>query len=99
MLEKLEPLGKAPEDLAKEMELLEDFKKMTVGDAAQHAAFGPFVPIDHDRGNLLDAMLLCGNHALRRVPVVKTPGGDMTNIITLHQLYQTLPIILQTLMI
>ena len=90
MLEKLEPLGQPPEDFNKEIENLEEFRKTTVGEAAQWARFGPFVPIDHDRGNLLDAMLLCGNHAIRRVPVVKTPGGDITNIITQSALVQTL---------
>ncbi len=35
-------------------------------------------------------MLLCGNHAIRRAPVVKTPGGDIVNIITQSALMQTL---------
>lgn len=47
------------------------------------------MPVDHDRGNLLDAMLLCGQHYLHRVPVVKSPG-DITNIITQSALVQTL---------
>lgn len=52
--------------------------------------FGPFVPVDFERGNLLDCMLLCGHHGIRRVPVVKTPGGDIANIITQSALVQTL---------
>lgn len=51
---------------------------------------GPFVPVDNDKGTLLDCMLLCGQHAFRRVPVVKTPGGDIVNIITQSALVQTL---------
>lgn len=90
MLDKLEPLGTVPEDFQKEVACVEEFRKTTVGDAAQFARFGPFVPIDYSRGNLLDAMLLCGQHGIRRVPVVKTPGGDIVNIITQSALVQTL---------
>ncbi len=50
----------------------------------------PFVPVEYDKGNLLDAMLLCGNHAIRRVPVVQTPSGDITNIITQSALIQSI---------
>eukprot|EP00048_Salpingoeca_helianthica_P023394 m.24082 g.24082 ORF g.24082 m.24082 type:complete len:463 (+) comp8614_c0_seq1:138-1526(+) len=90
MLEKLDPLGMPPEDFQKEISCIEEFRKTTVGDAAHFARFGPFVPIDFTRGNLLDAMLLCGQHGIRRVPVVKTPGGDIVNIITQSALVQTL---------
>lgn len=48
------------------------------------------MPIDNGNGTLLDGMLLCGNHALRRVPVVTTPAGDIVNIITQSALVQTL---------
>lgn len=48
------------------------------------------MPVDSDKGTLLDCMLLCGQHAFRRVPVVKTPGGDIVNIITQSALVQTL---------
>lgn len=51
---------------------------------------GPFVPVEVDRGTLLEVMLLCGQHNLRRVPVVKSPGGDVVNIITQSALVQTL---------
>lgn len=51
---------------------------------------GPFVPVDYDKGTLLDCMLLCGQHGFRRLPVVKTPGGDVVNIVTQSALVQTL---------
>jgi len=90
MLDKLEPSGKAPEDFEKEIGMMEEFKKTTVADASRFSKFGPFVPIDFERGNLLDALLLCGQHAIRRVPVVQSPGGDIVNIITQSALVQTL---------
>ena len=57
--------------------------------SAEFSRIGAFVPVDVDSGTLLGAMLLCGNHAIRRVPVVKT-GGDIVNIITQSALVQTL---------
>jgi HSP20 family molecular chaperone IbpA/CBS domain-containing protein len=91
MLQTLLPEGKSLEDFEKEMETVEAFKKTTVGNAiASLTRFGQFVPVEHDTGSLLDCMLLCGLHAIRRVPVVKTPGGDLTNIVTQSALVQTL---------
>lgn len=88
MLETLKP--SQPADFAAEIETVDAFKKATVADAVNFPRFGPFIPIDVDRGNLLDAMLLCGNHNIRRVMVVKSPGGGLLNIITQSALVQTL---------
>ncbi|EGD80962.1 hsp16-like protein, variant [Salpingoeca rosetta] len=78
------------EDFSKQIESVESFQKMQVKDAISFFRFGPFVPVDLERGNLLDCMLLCGHHGIRRVPVVKTPGGDIVNVITQSALVQTL---------
>lgn len=90
MLNVLEPAGMDPADFQKEIEACEAFRTTTVADAVEHSALGPFVPVEYDRGTLLDCMLLCGQHAIRRVPIVKTPGGDLANIITQSALIQTL---------
>jgi len=55
----LDVLGN-PQDFEKEMEKTESFHTTTVAQVAAFAKFGPFVPVELDRGNLLDAMLLCG---------------------------------------
>lgn len=88
MLEKLQP--EKPMDFQQEIEHVEAFKTTTVRDIAKTARFGPFIPVEFDRGNLLDCMLLCGQHHQRRVAVVKSPGGDLVNIITQSALVQTL---------
>lgn len=56
---------------------------------AAQARMGAFVPLDEKTGSLLDAMFLCGNHAMRRVPIVQK-GGDIVNIVTQSALVQTL---------
>jgi len=89
MLETLLPEGKEPVDFESEMENHEAFKKLTVKDATTMSRFAPFVPVELDTGSLLDPMLLCGLHAIRRVPVVKS-AGDIHNIVTQSALVQTL---------
>jgi len=90
MLETLHPDGKEPEDFDKEIETVDAFRQTKVADAVRYPRFSQFIPVEHEKGNLLDAMLLCGQHGIRRVPVVKTPGGDLTNIVTQSALVQTL---------
>eukprot|EP00051_Salpingoeca_urceolata_P026089 m.476029 g.476029 ORF g.476029 m.476029 type:complete len:392 (-) comp20409_c0_seq1:653-1828(-) len=89
MLDVLKPGGKEPTDLLEEARACVALQKMTAGDLAKTNKLDPFVPVDQDSGTLLDPMLLCGIHGVRRVPVVKTPGGDMVNIITQSALIQT----------
>jgi len=89
MLKVLQP--EHPENFDSEIGQIEAFHKTTVKEAITYSGgFGPFIPVDKDRDTLLDCMLLCGQHGLHRVPVVKTPGGDVENIITQSALVQTL---------
>eukprot|EP00049_Salpingoeca_infusionum_P000770 m.42280 g.42280 ORF g.42280 m.42280 type:complete len:463 (+) comp10669_c0_seq3:338-1726(+) len=89
MLESLD-VGAEPVSFADEVEKVTRFRHTTIAEAVSFARFGPFVPVDKDAGTLLDCMLLCGHHAIRRVPVVTTPAGDLANIITQSALVQTL---------
>eukprot|EP00055_Hartaetosiga_balthica_P005373 m.15649 g.15649 ORF g.15649 m.15649 type:complete len:462 (+) comp4506_c0_seq1:36-1421(+) len=89
MLDSLKP-DEVDGDFATQAAKIENFQNTTIKDAISFVRFGPFIPVDLDRGNLLDCMLLCGHHGFRRVPIVKTPGGDIVNIITQSALVQTL---------
>jgi len=90
MLNRLEPHGRVPADFHKELGEAAEFRKTMVADVYNDMGLIPFVPLDDDKNNLLDAMLLCGEHTLRRVPVVHGPSGDLINIITQSALVQTL---------
>jgi CBS domain-containing protein len=90
MLERLGADNANPEDFKAEIGKIEEFRNTTVKDAITFTRFGPFIPVEYDRGNLLDCMLLGGQHGIRRIPIVKSPGGDLVNIITQSALVQTL---------
>jgi len=77
-------------DFKEDISQVERFRNTSVKEAISYSRFGPFIPVDMDAGNLLDCMLLAGHHGVRRIPVVKTPGGGLTNIITQSALVQTL---------
>lgn len=88
MLDELKPEN--PQDLMEEAEKVSAFQSTTIKDVADKIGISQVIPVDLERGSLLSVMLLCGNHGLRRVPVVQSPGGDIVNIITQSALVQTL---------
>eukprot|EP00730_Choanoeca_flexa_P008616 TRINITY_DN12511_c1_g2_i3.p2 TRINITY_DN12511_c1_g2~~TRINITY_DN12511_c1_g2_i3.p2 ORF type:complete len:380 (+),score=72.08 TRINITY_DN12511_c1_g2_i3:2682-3821(+) len=62
MLDVLEQQTNTGEDFKAEIERVQAFRDTTVKDAITFARFGPFIPVDFEKGNLLDCMLLAGHH-------------------------------------
>lgn len=86
----LDHISPEASSLANEVAISLAARRTTPADMALQDRWGPFIPVDSRTSSLLDAMVLLGKYGVRRLPVIDSHTGDITNMITQSGMLQVL---------